>query len=251
MATDPNSPFSPYHSAAYVGNRAALQLFHEAGVPIDARDNEGATALMRAAQQMQAETVRYLLAKDAGVHVRDRSGKTPLMHATLPGNTAVLRQLITAGARLEERDQQGATTLLHAARSIFIKPKPPPRPSLRKGIPFDRLRVWKVSETRVGASDLADGNQMREKIKEAMPIREESLLKEIEEIPKSEVDAIPIYPDSFEFLLKEGARMEVRDSQGRGLTDYVPAKARAPFERLLKTYDASHKEKDPGTESNP
>lgn len=71
-----NDPAEPLREAAYSGNTARVAALLAKGLPIDGTDINGRTALMVAAQQGRAETVRLLLSKGAKPGLRDKSGFT-------------------------------------------------------------------------------------------------------------------------------------------------------------------------------
>ncbi len=88
------------------------------GVAIDARDNEGSTALSQAPVYKNPQIVRFLLDHGADVHVRDNDGSTPLMGAAWPWpyDTEAVETfslLLDSGIDVNAVDQQGKTALIH------------------------------------------------------------------------------------------------------------------------------------------
>lgn len=71
--------------------------------------------LLSAAKDDDAEGVKGWLKHGAGVDARDDDGETALMWAAKLGNLKVARELIEGGAGLEERNQEGETALHLAA----------------------------------------------------------------------------------------------------------------------------------------
>jgi len=65
----------PLIARARVGDAAAVRALLHRGADLEARDEYGASALMRAAQVGSSETVRLLLQCGADVAARDREGK--------------------------------------------------------------------------------------------------------------------------------------------------------------------------------
>lgn len=65
---------------------------------VNATDERGSTALIEAARYGHDEVVRVLLARGANVRARDRDGKTALMLAAQGGHDMVVQQLRQAGA---------------------------------------------------------------------------------------------------------------------------------------------------------
>jgi ankyrin repeat protein len=63
--------------AAGSGNTAAVALMLDLGIPLETRDDDGATALHAAAYSGSVETVRLLLARGADVDARDTTWSSP------------------------------------------------------------------------------------------------------------------------------------------------------------------------------
>ncbi|WP_282610816.1 ankyrin repeat domain-containing protein [Pelagibius sp. Alg239-R121] len=96
----------------------------EAGVPIDASDVAGNTALHLVAQAGATPAVAPLLKAGARLEARTQAGYTPLLLAMARDQTETARALLTAGADRAAR-LPGGLGLLHLAathnRSTFIK----------------------------------------------------------------------------------------------------------------------------------
>jgi ankyrin repeat protein len=100
------------------GNRPAVRALLKSRPPVDARENDGTTALHWAARADDGELVRLLLDAGAAANVANRYGITPLSLAAANGSHAVVQMLLAAGA-----DPNGAlpgggeTVLMTAART--------------------------------------------------------------------------------------------------------------------------------------
>ena len=64
--------------AATRGNTELIKKMLAEGMNVDIKDEEGMTALYRAAHNDQKETVSLLLDKGANVNIKDKFGNTPL-----------------------------------------------------------------------------------------------------------------------------------------------------------------------------
>ena len=84
---------------------------------VDARDAEGATALLRAVWNDDLAAVNALLAKGAQVSAANAVGATPAYVAADNGNAAILRRLLDAGADAATTDRSGDTLLMAAVRA--------------------------------------------------------------------------------------------------------------------------------------
>lgn len=74
-----------------------------------------ADALLRAAREGQANTVKSLLvAQDVDVNVRDEQGNTPLIEAARNGHDDIVRTLLAAKADVRAKNNAGQTALMLA-----------------------------------------------------------------------------------------------------------------------------------------
>lgn len=70
---------------------------------------------MRAALLGEADVVNYLIGKGADVNARDEQGRTALMEAVNAYKQDVISALIDAGADINAGDNRGCTALMRAA----------------------------------------------------------------------------------------------------------------------------------------
>jgi hypothetical protein len=97
------------------GNRETVELFLGAGVDMDARDEDGRTALMVASEGGELEIVKLLIKKGADVNSKDVSGYTALMYVAYNGNLDIAELLIRNKADVSARDKDGWTALMFAS----------------------------------------------------------------------------------------------------------------------------------------
>ncbi len=104
------------------GNIADVQRMIDAGMPVEATNITGATALMAAALNGRNETLHFLLKNKANAAARERFGHTALMLAAKNGNMENISLLLraaektgTATATINASNQHGATALTFAA----------------------------------------------------------------------------------------------------------------------------------------
>jgi len=101
-------------AAATGDSRAVLRLL-DLGLPLDATDQQGCTALLRAAGSGHLELVSHLVERGAALHQPAHSGATALSAAVSMGHAAIITRLLRAGADLEYRLPGGFTVLMLAA----------------------------------------------------------------------------------------------------------------------------------------
>lgn len=102
---------STYSNRTHGRSLETVQLLLEKGAQVNAQDEKGKTALMRAAFAGDTEAVRLLLEKGAQVNVQDSAGDTALMHAA--GNVPSVELLLKHGADRNIKNAKGWTALDH------------------------------------------------------------------------------------------------------------------------------------------
>ena len=102
-----------------VKNRDAVaaRVLLEQGVDVDARQPDGATALLWAAQWDDLETARLLIRAGANVNAANDYGITPLLMACLNGSAVMIDALLKAGANPSLSQATGETPLMTAAKT--------------------------------------------------------------------------------------------------------------------------------------
>jgi uncharacterized protein len=113
-------PESALRRAAIAGDVATLHRLLYAGIPIDATDPNGWTALMLAAKYGRMEAVAYLVKCGAEVNQRNSFSSTPLHWAVYRSHADIVRFLINRGADVNERYGGGITPLMAAVDSLEI-----------------------------------------------------------------------------------------------------------------------------------
>ena len=125
------------HYYAEYGNLAGVKRALQAGANIDAKNNDGWTALISASYKDHVEVVKYLVSQGANIQVRTNSGNTALMLAKQAnrseivyflekeierflhdyarnGNLAGVKRALQAGADIEAKDDDW-TALIYAS----------------------------------------------------------------------------------------------------------------------------------------
>lgn len=106
--------------AARNGNVAAAQRLLARGANVNAKDEDGHTALHNAIRPsyeggVDRALVQFLLARKANVNVGSGTGQTALMAAAAIGDLPLVRLLLAKGARVNAEDKSGQTPLMYAS----------------------------------------------------------------------------------------------------------------------------------------
>ncbi|RZA19210.1 MAG: hypothetical protein EOP93_09395, partial [Lysobacteraceae bacterium] len=102
-------------AAAIVGDTDAVRRLLDLGLPVDAVDSQGCSALLRAAGGGHRALVDLLLARGANPGLAANTGATPLSAAVSMRQTEIVDCLLDAGAGLEQRLPGEVTVLMLAA----------------------------------------------------------------------------------------------------------------------------------------
>jgi ankyrin repeat protein len=113
---------SAFLDAALDGKIETVRQAIEAGVDVNATDEQQRTALMFASFNGHASVVKLLLEKDALLGHRDAAGRTALMFAATGANAESVELLLEAGAEVNAVDTgEKFTALMHAAAEGQVK----------------------------------------------------------------------------------------------------------------------------------
>ncbi len=116
QAAGPSSPSALLY-AAKAGNLPEVRRAIESGVPVNAVDSNGNTALLVAIGCNRTAIIDYLLCHGAKVNVRGPNQVTPLIMAAFGGQPEVLKKLLGAGADLKAVDDNGQPAIEAAVMS--------------------------------------------------------------------------------------------------------------------------------------
>jgi ankyrin repeat protein len=113
----PRRPLQPADmpAAAIVGDLDAVRRLLDLGLPVDATDSQGCSALLRAAGGGHRALVELLLDRGADPTLAANTGATPLSAAVSMRQLDIVERLLAAGAGLEQRLPGDVTVLMLAA----------------------------------------------------------------------------------------------------------------------------------------
>jgi ankyrin repeat protein len=130
---------TPLHYASLVGSHLAVRVLVEFGAEIDRQANNGWTALVSAAGNVQSSFVELLLALGADVAVVTNNGETTCHRAALWKKPAALCALVAAGGDLDQPDNKGETPRRNALRMMAPLPTADEINAARRRIAKTRL----------------------------------------------------------------------------------------------------------------
>jgi ankyrin repeat protein len=106
---------------AEAGNSATALALVDAKADVNARQDDGTTALHWAAYHDDLPLLRRLLKAGAKANVANDYGSTPLAEAAERADPEALRMLLEAGAGVESPNPQGQTALMTVARTDVVE----------------------------------------------------------------------------------------------------------------------------------
>lgn len=92
-----------------------VKLLLIGGQDVNARDQDGRTALLFATANGRVAIAKALLQYGAKVNLCDDAGRTPLMYAAKEGHVELLELLLSRGAHVDAQTENGWTALMLAA----------------------------------------------------------------------------------------------------------------------------------------
>ncbi len=108
--------FQSLHEATLLTEVDVCKFLLKFGVPLDARNELGQTALMIAAEAGHRELIELYLAYDASLDLIDSDGHTALMLAASKGHSIIVQLLMKAGANTALLNDRGESALTIAQR---------------------------------------------------------------------------------------------------------------------------------------
>jgi len=116
-------PVAAMREAAGRGDTDAVRALLDQGAPVDARDDRGATALVRAAYGNQVAAAALLVQAGADVDLQDDTRQSAYLIATseVGDDPRLLDLTLGAGADIDAKDSYNGTGLIRAAERANVK----------------------------------------------------------------------------------------------------------------------------------
>jgi ankyrin repeat protein len=97
--------------ASAYGHIDMVKKYIEDGADVNAKNDDGNTALMMASWNGHIEVVRFLLKNGADVNAKNNDDNTALQTASMNGRTETVAMLLNNGADVNMKDEEGTTAL--------------------------------------------------------------------------------------------------------------------------------------------
>jgi TonB family protein len=148
--------WTPLLYAALGGHPEVVNLLLEYGADVNASNSAGWTPLIAAAMSGRAEVVGMLLERGADVNAGDTSGQTALMYAARGGHTEAVALLLDYGVDVNAKEEEGETPLTAAEAAGHVEVVK----LLLKGGADVTGAVWEPSTARPEVRDQARAGQI-------------------------------------------------------------------------------------------
>ena len=102
-----------WHKGISVGDTALIKSLLDEGADINAKDGDF-TLLMKAATEGYLKTAKLLIDKGAEIDARTNEGTSALMVASSGGYTKIVELLVNAGANAKIKNNMGYTAEMYA-----------------------------------------------------------------------------------------------------------------------------------------
>lgn len=107
--------------AAWHGYSEIVECLIKHGADVNASDKDGSSPLYYAAGRGYSEVVKLLMKHKADVNAKDKFGDTPLHHSAANGKLETVKDLIENGANVNEKNNNNETPLYRAAKYGYLE----------------------------------------------------------------------------------------------------------------------------------
>ncbi|EJO29097.1 ankyrin repeat domain-containing protein [Achromobacter marplatensis] len=114
-------PAAQLRTAAAQGETARVRELLAIGAPLETRDGQGNTALLRATQGNHAETARVLIEAGADVNAQNQMQDSAYLLAGAQGYREILDLTLRHGADLKSTNRYGGTALIPACERGHVE----------------------------------------------------------------------------------------------------------------------------------
>jgi ankyrin repeat protein len=151
---------TPLHQAAGKNDVAVIKKLLAEGTKIDARDADGATALLVATHDNRFDAAKALIEAGADVNAKDRIDDSPYLYAGARGHLDILKLTLSHGADLKSTNRYGGTALIPASERGHVETV---RTLIEAGVDVDHVNSLHWTAL-LEAIILGDGGERHQKI---------------------------------------------------------------------------------------
>jgi uncharacterized protein len=191
------------HAAAARDDVATMRDLLSKGVKIDARDSNGATALLVATHANKANAARALIEAGADVNAKDSIHDSPYLYAGARGHLEILKMILAHGADIRSTNRYGGTALIPASERGHVETV---RTLIAAGVDVDHVNNlgWTAL---LEAIILGDGGEQHQQIVQALVDAKANVaLADREGVPPLQHVRIRGYKKIEQILVAAGAR---------------------------------------------
>lgn len=109
------------HVAAADDDAATIGKLIAGGAKVDARDRDGATALLVATQRNRINAAKALIEAGADVNAKDNINDSPYLYAGARGHLEILKMTLAHGADLKSTNRYGGTAIIPASERGHVE----------------------------------------------------------------------------------------------------------------------------------
>jgi len=206
-------------NAVFKGDLASVRMLLDNGADVEAKDANGSTPLVSAAEYNDLAMVKLLLEKGANVRTKDRGGETALINAARSGNSEIVGLLLQKTSDAKEK-KRALFAAVHGSGIVIVQSSDNANES----------RASQTSRPRRGPPHVPW-------VRTVKLLLGSTSIETRDENGSTPLVSAAAYgaPEIVEFLLKRGADIQAIDKYGN--TALIAAACECALATMNSTYD--------------